>query len=419
MGCSGSVKVEATAKLPEAPIVDKKKVKALIIRAVEGKTDTLKHICSYFQLNTASFTEEEKAFLAYRWMGLDIKYSRDAILRARGLDPANEKAEKEDVWNISGHASIFRQIATELGIETVIIRGYTKDINYNPEIPFTSPNHEWNAVKLRGRWQLVDSAWRSSNELSGDFHFCTDPKKLIRTHFPEESQWQLLDKAVSKKEFEELVSYNNHFYKCGMVSTSPDKAVLTSKQQDKYLIYFEKEANAKLVARLSYLIDKASIEINDATFIQKYEDHFEVNVAFNRKGKYKAEFFIGKAGSKNLKYIFEYIINCIEASPKPVLFPIPFTGYEDTKAILMEPVSGPLRRGETVKFRIRMERAEEVVVVAGEEWTQLKEREGVFEGEAKISSSDVGLFYTKTAREKFIRVLKFETTSLLKNGRKT
>eukprot|EP00826_Nyctotherus_ovalis_P020837 TRINITY_DN16612_c0_g2_i1.p1 TRINITY_DN16612_c0_g2~~TRINITY_DN16612_c0_g2_i1.p1 ORF type:complete len:410 (+),score=93.82 TRINITY_DN16612_c0_g2_i1:165-1394(+) len=409
MGCSGSVKVEAAANLPETPIIDKEKVKVLMVKAVEAKVDSLDNLCSYFQLNAVNFTEEEKAFLAYRWMGLNVKYSKDAIIRARGLGSSNVK--KGDVLENSGHASVFRQIAADLGIETVIIRGYVKDATYDPEVSFISANHEWNAVKLRGRWQLIDSAWGSGKEELGDYHFCTDPEKLIRTHYPEDEQWQLLKKTISKEEFEKLVSYNSYFYKCGMVSTNPEKAVLTSKQRDKYLIYFEKEANVKLMGKLNHLTDDTSIEVNDAIFVQKYEDRFEVDVAFNRKGKYKVEFFAGRTENKMLKYVFDYIVYCTENSPEAILFPTPFVGYEDTNAILIEPLSGPLKRGETVKFRIKMEKAEEAAVIVGEKWTQLKENEGVFEGEVKISNGDVELFYKKAARDKFTRVLKFETST--------
>jgi len=394
MGCSNSIQIEAITDLKDSSL-NKEKVEIVIKKAIESEVATIDNLCEYFKQNTTNFTEEEKALLAYKWLGLSVKYNEERILRLR---ESSHKAV------ISAQASIFNQITTALGIETVFVKGYVKDNKYDPEKPLTKPNHEWNAVKLKSRWQLVDSAWRNE----GDSGFCPDPKKFIRTHFPEESQWQLLKQPITKEQFEQQLNFNNYFYKCGLVSVEPDKAVITTKGQNKYLIHYQKDADIKVMGKLSYLADNEEEEISNGLLVQKLEDHFEVDVAFNKKGKYKVEFFAAKTSMKSFKLVFEYIVNCTEDSPEKLLFPTLLVGYEETNAVLLEPKKGLLKKNETVRFKINMENADEAAIIMGEEWTILERTGYMFEGEVKIDNNEVKIFYKKAEMKSFRGVLKFE-----------
>ncbi|ELU07648.1 hypothetical protein CAPTEDRAFT_135357, partial [Capitella teleta] len=100
------------------------------------------------------------------------------------------------------------------GIEAVKIPGIVKTPCYIPgdAIDPKSPNHEWNAVRLRGAsgWHLIDLTWaaghidRKSGDFRSDFnpHFLfTNPRDFAREHLPVEPKWQLLYKPLTLKAF--------------------------------------------------------------------------------------------------------------------------------------------------------------------------------------------------------------------------
>ena len=88
---------------------------------------------------------------------------------------------------------LFVQLARACELEAVSIPGYwrngTRPAGYRCE----SHNHCWAAVKVGGRWRLVDT---TSAALQGGgapaAPFFVPPEALIYSYFPLEAQWQLL-----------------------------------------------------------------------------------------------------------------------------------------------------------------------------------------------------------------------------------
>jgi hypothetical protein len=67
------------------------------------------------------------------------------------------------------------------------------------------------AVRIDGRWRLLDPTWGSGfvrdNRFEPSFtwdYFLVQPRELILSHFPEENDWQLLPRAVRRSEFERM-----------------------------------------------------------------------------------------------------------------------------------------------------------------------------------------------------------------------
>jgi len=49
-----------------------------------------------------------------------------------------------------------------------------------------------------------------------EYYFMPDPHQLIFSHFPDCSDWQLLDQPISLSEFEDLVPVKSSFFKYGL-----------------------------------------------------------------------------------------------------------------------------------------------------------------------------------------------------------
>ena len=114
------------------------------------------------------------------------------------------------------------------GIHCVTIRGWVKGSTYSPgsQITRAKPNHFWNGVFIDGDWQLVDLKWSKSckcnpanptkHQLVSDFFFLTEPSQLIFTHFPANSDWQLLRPAVIDTEYEGYPVVHSAFFNAGL-----------------------------------------------------------------------------------------------------------------------------------------------------------------------------------------------------------
>jgi transglutaminase/protease-like cytokinesis protein 3 len=103
--------------------------------------------------------------------------------------------------------------------------------------------HSWNAVLVEGAWRLVDCHW-AARRLVGkkitpenvryeldEYYFMPDPRQLIFTHFPDDPNWQLLEKSLMLAEFENLVPVKSAFFKYGLRIMSHRDAVISNNRE--------------------------------------------------------------------------------------------------------------------------------------------------------------------------------------------
>lgn len=101
----------------------------------------------------------------------------------------------------SGYAALFVALCRTIGIEAAEISG---TVRYN------DVGHQWNAVRIGGRWQLLDITYMAAgagNARQGvgkpvEFYFLPPPELFIFSHFPQLPEWQLLPQPISRREFE-------------------------------------------------------------------------------------------------------------------------------------------------------------------------------------------------------------------------
>ena len=59
-----------------------------------------------------------------------------------------------------------------------------------------------------------------------EYYFMSDPHQLIFSHFPDSSDWQLLEQPISLSVFEDLVSVKSSFFKYGLQVLDYREAVI-------------------------------------------------------------------------------------------------------------------------------------------------------------------------------------------------
>ncbi len=105
------------------------------------------------------------------------------------------------------YSILFDAMVNELGYESMIVKGYTKDKQgkINHKI-----GHTWNAVKVNNEWKLYDPTWGAGVVDGSRFKqqynikwYETPANEMVKTHMPYDPIWQLLDQPVSYDEFKD------------------------------------------------------------------------------------------------------------------------------------------------------------------------------------------------------------------------
>ena len=104
------------------------------------------------------------------------------------------------------------------------------------------------------------------------------------------------------------------------------------------------------------------------TYTNYYEDRFESDCIFNKKGKYKVELFGNDNGDNTTSSILEYTVIVENDSKNELKFPMT---YNETNNInLIEPLYDNLKSGEKVKFKIKSD-LDTIILIDGK-WNYLK-----------------------------------------------
>ncbi len=157
------------------------------------------------------FTDDEiKARAAFFWLTQHIKYDCEGYRNGNSIhEPAEVLATGKSVC--AGYAHLFKLFCDALGLESEIINGFAFNYSDPPvHADSLSSNHAWNAVKVKGKWKLVDPTWGSgsTNTACTEYHqqvdeayFLADPLFMISRHWPEDEKWQLLEKPFTARQF--------------------------------------------------------------------------------------------------------------------------------------------------------------------------------------------------------------------------
>ena len=103
-------------------------------------------------------TDSEKVAAIHSWIAHNIRYDLKKSMHAyKRVSVKKILRTKKAVC--TGYADLFTQLCGDAGIKSVPVEGYVKSIWIDIEDTFFIDEHEWNAVLVGGKWQLVDPTW--------------------------------------------------------------------------------------------------------------------------------------------------------------------------------------------------------------------------------------------------------------------
>jgi transglutaminase/protease-like cytokinesis protein 3 len=363
---------------------------------------------------TKNLSEKEKSYVVFKWECENIEYDAESYFLGQDVDCTPEGVFRNGKTFCSGFSRFFQNVASHLGLNVLCVKGYAKGVGYQPGNKMEETNHEYNVVNIGGNWFVIDCTWgaghiegKSYVKEFNEFFFLADPELIIKTHFPSEEKWQLTKKIYTMDDFLRWPKVWNHFYIYGFTTFSPEEAVLELKEENtrKFIIWGDNIKNKFASCQVYFLQGNTYGKQSNLSFIIPWEDRFEINCIFNKKGTYLIRIFGSNNGENNYKGIVEYKVNVENDTKKELKFPHAYSGANAIQ--LIEPLYNGLKSGTRVKFKMKSD-LDTIIIIDGDTWHYLKRnKEGFFEKEIKIQSKprktvEIGKHEAKSCLSLFI-----------------
>ena len=266
-------------------------------RSINIQTGNRKQLLKVIDTIRGQFNNDEaRVRAAFVWVTEHVQYDcgsySDPVLSRNSIDAILKTGKSV----CSGFANIFEFMCRQMGIECVNINGFAKTSAKDLLLKADSMrnNHTWNAVKISGMWKLIDVTWASGYadencstvvKEFADQYFFMPPEQMILTHYPADSNWQLLKNRMSREEFLGLPILHDSFFKSGITEFEPGQSTLEAPYNG--LLVFKFKSSRPL--------EKIGIWSPDASVPQEWAQ-------FTRRGDYFVFYYYVKGRN-------DYILN--------------------------------------------------------------------------------------------------------------
>lgn len=292
-----------------------------------------------------------------------------------------------------GYATVFERLCQEAGITVHKVSGHARGASYDPfaKEDASKSNHAWNVVSIEGRNYLVDTTWdagsvtgaRVFEKRYSTAYLFTNPLAFLHTHFPTDSQWQLIDRPLSAEEFVALPALRGRFFQYGLELATADPQMEAAKTEA--LLRFRLPENVQVSATLT---GSGRSDTANTVLVQHGEGSASVAIRFPAPGDWLVRLFVGeREGDDALAWAASFPYRATAGSP--LRFPTQYKQFSELQCNLESPMHAPLARGSKVPFRLRVPGVEEVAaVVDGNRWVHLERLEhDLYAGEVPVNSA--------------------------------
>jgi len=364
-------------------------------------------------LGEGRLTEEEKARAIFRWITDRVAYDVEGFLKGNYPDPSPENVLRTRLAVCEGYARLFNALAQEVGLESELVAGRSKGYGFSSEeaAQKKQADHAWNAVKLDGKWRLVDSTWGAGGmgpekkflKRFNEHWFSTRPEQFIYDHFPEEQRWQLLARPLSLQQFEGLVRVTSHYFRYGLHTRShPGSLIRGSGTLE---VRLESPTNVYLQAEL---LKNGKAPKRPLTFVQRVGSEQLIRVMLPDRGRFLLRVYARDSADRpSFDWVMDYQIDSQGGrSPCPGYAKF-FSAYQKYDAVLISPLEGRLKANVAQDFRVRINGAEEVMVGSGMEQTKLTKSGSTFSGKVKLPPGTATVYARLPGQTTFTGLLEY------------
>ncbi len=325
------------------------------------------------ELAAGKSSEREKALAFYDWVARNIRYDIVAYQAGKYPDPSPEATFSTRSGVCEGYARLFEAMCHAVGMEAEMVAGYSK--GFAPDEDKSEPDHAWNAVKIDGKWVLLDPTWGSGHidqgkdfvaEFSRDW-FETPPDQFVATHLPEDPRWQLRSSPMDLAEFLVQPSLSNRYFDYGLNLLSHQKGKIATDGPFEVKISSDKDCRM-----MAALYQGPNSLPGTYTLVEREGRSNVISVDPPAAGSYSLVVFVGPPDQLQAQSAVVYQVT--SSGPGGTEFPKTLRGFDDHEVRLVSPRRN-LRSGEEVEIVVQAPGARDVMAVQGEKQTPFQ-REG-------------------------------------------
>ena len=161
------------------------------------------------------------------WVADRVAYDAESYLAGRYPPQDANTVFRTRTSVCAGYANLLEALGRAAGLEVRYLTGDARTQGSDLD----GQSHAWNAARVDGKWYLIDPTWDSGVVDGRHFkkrysteYFLTPPRVFNLDHLPDDAQWQLLDKPLSRGEFLRQPAMAPLFFARGLVLLSPDRS---------------------------------------------------------------------------------------------------------------------------------------------------------------------------------------------------
>ena len=264
------------------------------------------------KLTSSYKTDLEKTRAIFSWIAQNISYNykpsfaRTGRTRPNIIHPVEEAEDTSSVLKplnliiaenvlkkrtavCDGYARLFKTLCDYANIPCEIINGYARNDMGRVGRNFKC-NHSWNAVKLNGKWELVDVTWASGYLLWSndqfvshydDQYFLTPPAQFAIDHFPEDPQWSLLAEPPIMKEFQYSPFKGWSVVKYNITSYFPSNGIIQAAVGDTIQLKLELDEVKDKIIGGGYFTDSIALTLPGTVFLKPVDSLSKTTINYS------------------------------------------------------------------------------------------------------------------------------------------
>jgi len=353
-------------------------------------------------LATVAKSDWEKARAIYVWVCENIDYDTEEFFTGTS-SAASQGTFRSGKAVCDGYSDLVTELSSSLGLEVIKISGYSKGYGYSEKTKFTNTDHAWNALKIQGKWRLVDTTW-GAGAIDEDRHykksfsgtwFAIDPDLFLMTHYPESWERSLVADKISLDRFASLPFIEpyvfEYIFEAGF-SVREQKLLLAAypRTLNDQIWRIEGMRTAGTSGTENFAAFKRFSELSDNDFwktIHMVERGYTIPELLSvpklplSDEDYSNIVLLEKYGFRKSE-----LLKSMEAGT----FPRAFSAPEPMRAIDM-PAVGTLELGKNYRFSLSINNAEKVAVICGKSFSQMDFRDGIFTTEIRLAAGPVAI----------------------------
>jgi hypothetical protein len=244
-----------------------------------------------------------KVKILHDWICDNISYDAETYFSGKRAKQDYVSVLKKKKALCSGYSNLMNEMCRLANIESIVISGFSKGFGYSGKLD-RGPDHDWNAVNINGKWQLVDVTWDAGRvdwktyvkNYSDEWLFL-EPKYFIYSHLPENDEYQFLKEIKTKEEFVREPYVSGKFFRMGFSfgKEMPDYNTVLSSEKE-----FDFNISQPQTQISCEIFDKSnSSEVQNAAWVNRTGNSFTINIDVPDSNNYEACIFAKKLSEEN------------------------------------------------------------------------------------------------------------------------